>query len=219
MSEPDWLGPATEDPRLQPMTALGDATRELMEAVVETAVDLEVVEQATKEIAAIAQRLNAAHRPPTLAMDPHEIRRRFVAYNPVIGKVNPFAMPLEVDIDESGRASARVTLTRVHEGPPSAVHGGIVALLIDPLLGHAVGTAGPPGMTARLTVRFRRPTPYDAELLVEAWHTKSDGRKVTAEARITANGEVCADAEALFIVLTREQVQTHLRGDEESPMA
>jgi len=219
VSEPDWLGPATEDPRLVPMTALGDATRALMEAVVETAADVDVVEQATKDIAAIVERLNAKHRPPTSAMDRHEIRRRFVAYNPVIGKVNPFAMPLEVDIDESGRASARVTMTRVHEGPPNAVHGGIVALLIDQLLGHAVGTAGPPGMTARLTVRFRKPTPYDTELLVEAWHSKSDGRKVTAEARITADGEVCADAEALFIVLTREQVETHLRGDEESPMA
>ena len=55
MTEPDWLGPAMQDPRLAPMTALGDATRALMEAVVETDVELDEIETATKEIVAIAQ--------------------------------------------------------------------------------------------------------------------------------------------------------------------
>ena len=219
MSEPDWLGPATDDPRLAPMTALGDATRGLIEAVVETDVDLDAVAEATKEIAAITEQLNAKHRQSTLNMNPHEIRRRFVAYNPVIGTVNPFAPPLVVDVDENGRASARIQLSRVHEGPPSAVHGGIVALLIDQLLGHAVGTAGPPGMTASLTVNYRRPTPYDRELLVEAWHTGTDGRRVTAEARISADDVTYADAKALFISVSPERRAELLRGDEESPLA
>jgi acyl-coenzyme A thioesterase PaaI-like protein len=219
VSSPEWLGPATEDPRLAPLTALGDATRALMEAVVETNVDPDALAEATKDIAAVADRLNATHRQSTLDMNPQEIRRRFVAYNPVIGKVNPFAPPLVVDVDEDGRASARIKLSRVHEGPPNAVHGGIVSLLIDQLLGHAVGTAGPPGMTASLTVNYRRPTPYDRELLVEAWHTGTDGRRVTAEARISADGVTYADAKALFISLTAEQRAERLRGDEQSPMA
>jgi acyl-coenzyme A thioesterase PaaI-like protein len=152
-------------------------------------------------------------------MNPQEIRRRFVAYNPVIGKVNPFAAPLEVQIDEGGRASARIKLSRVHEGPPDAVHGGIVALLIDQLLGHAVGTAGAPGMTASLTVNYRKPTPYDRELLVEAWHTGTSGRRVTAEARISADGVTYADAKALFVTVRPERRAELLRGDEESPLA
>jgi acyl-coenzyme A thioesterase PaaI-like protein len=219
MSEPEWLGPAMQDPRLAPMTALGDATRALMEAVVETDVETDEIEAATKEIAAIAHRLNAQHRQSTLDMNPQEIRRRFVAYNPVIGKANPFAPPLVVEFDESGHAVSRVTLSRVHEGPPNAVHGGIVALLIDQLLGHAVGTAGPPGMTAQLTVNYRKPTPYDRELLVEAWHTGTSGRRVTAEARISADGVTYADAKALFVSVRPEQRDELLRGDEESPLA
>jgi len=219
VTEPDWLGPAMQDPRLAPMTALGDATRALMEAVVETDVELDEIETATKEIVAIAQRLNATHRQSTADMNPQEIRRRFVAYNPVIGKANPFAPPLVVEFDESGHAVSRVTLSRVHEGPPNAVHGGIVALLIDQLLGHAVGTAGPPGMTAQLTVNYRKPTPYDRELLVEAWHTGTSGRRVTAEARISADGVTFADAKALFVSVRPEQRAELLRGDEESPLA
>jgi acyl-coenzyme A thioesterase PaaI-like protein len=219
MTEPEWLGPAMQDPRLAPMTALGDATRALMEAVVETAADVDELEAATREIAAIAARLNATHRQSTLDMNPQEIRRRFVAYNPVIGKVNPFAPPLVVEFDDNGHATARIQLSRVHEGPPSAVHGGIVALLIDQLLGHAVGTAGPPGMTAQLTVNYRKPTPYDRELLVEAWHTGTSGRRVTAEARISAAGVTYADAKALFVSVRPERRAELLRGDEESPLA
>ncbi len=213
------MGPDAEDPRLQAMTRLGDATRALIEAVVETDVDLDTVEQATKQIHAIADGLDARHRQQTVDMNPQEIRRRFVAYNPVIGQVNPFAPPLIVDVDEDGRAVSRVTLSRVHEGPPNAVHGGIVALLIDQVLGHAVGSAGQPGMTASLTVNYRKPTPYDREILVEAWHTGTSGRRITAEARIVADGVVYADAKALFVAVRPEMREELLRGDEESPLA
>lgn len=219
MSEPDWMGPGTADPRLDAMTRLGDATRALIEAVVETDVDLDAVDEARAAVAAIADRLNAKHRKQSVDMNPQEIRRRFVAYNPVIGKVNPFAVPLEVDVDTDGRASARIKLSRVHEGPPSAVHGGIVALLIDQLLGHAVGSAGQPGMTASLTVNYRKPTPYDREILVEAWHTGTSGRRITAEGRITADGVLYADAKALFVAVRPELRDQLLRGDEESPLA
>src|SRR3954453_11063788 len=213
------MGPGAEDPRLQAMTHLGDATRALMEAVVETDVDLSTVKEAVAEIEAIAARLDEQHRQLTVDMNPQEIRRRFVAYNPVIGKANPFAPPLLVDFDENGHAVSRVTLSRVHEGPPNAVHGGIVALLIDQLLGHAVGSAGQPGMTAQLTVNYRKPTPYDREIVVEAWHTGTSGRRITAAARITADGVLYADSKALFIAVSPERRDELLRGDEESPLA
>jgi acyl-coenzyme A thioesterase PaaI-like protein len=219
VSQPDWMGPGADDPRLEAMTQLGDATRALMEAVVETDVDIDHVRAAAAEIADIAKRLDEKHRQLTVDMNPREIRRRFVAYNPVIGKANPFAPPLLVDIDENGRAVSRVTLSRVHEGPPNAVHGGIVALLIDQLLGHAVGSAGQPGMTASLTVNYRKPTPYDREIIVEAWHTGTSGRRITAEARITADGVLFADAKALFVAVRPERRAELLRGDEESPLA
>jgi acyl-coenzyme A thioesterase PaaI-like protein len=176
-----------------------------MDAVVRTDVDETTVQDATAAIEALTERLNAAHRPGTFSPVPDEIIDRFNAYNPVVGKVNPFAPPMIVESEADGRATARVRLTRVHEGPPLAVHGGIVALLIDQLLGHAVATIGRPGMTVSLTVRYKRPTPYDTELLVEAWHTAIDGRKVLAEARITHEGRVTAEAEAVFLTLSSEQ--------------
>jgi uncharacterized protein (TIGR00369 family) len=191
-----------------------------MESVVETDADDETVIAAANEIAGIAERLLAQTRPPTMSMAPQTIRDRFIAYNPVIGLVNPYAPPLDVEVDADGVARARVRLSRVHEGPPNAVHGGIVAMLIDQLLGHAVGTKGQPGMTVRLTVNYRKPTPYDREVIVEAWHVETHGRRVTAGARIVdAEGVVYAESEALFLILKPQQREDLLRGDEESPLA
>jgi acyl-coenzyme A thioesterase PaaI-like protein len=187
------------------LVQLGEATRALMDAVVRTNVEDDVVTEATAAIVAATERLNASHREGTFSPVPDEVVERFNAYNPVVGKVNPFAPPMTVDYEADGRAVARVRLTRVHEGPPLAVHGGIVALIIDQLLGHAVATTGRPGMTVSLTIRYKRPTPYDTELLVEAWHTRIEGRKVLAEARITHDGNVTAEADAVFLTLTAEQ--------------
>jgi acyl-coenzyme A thioesterase PaaI-like protein len=217
----EWVGAGqVSDPeRVAVFTALGDATRELMDAVVETDVEDAVIETATKTLQDITASLRRKTRPSTLSMNPQAIRDRFIAYNPVIGVVNPYAPPLVVDIDENGVAVSRVTLTRVHEGPPNAVHGGIVAMLLDQLLGHAIGTAGQPGMTVQLTVRYRKPTPYGTELVVEARHTGTDGRKVTAEGTITADGVVTAEAHGLFVTVTEDQRWSLLRGDTESPLA
>ena len=51
----------------------------------------------------------------------------------------------------SGRSAA-------YEGPPGLVHGGVVALLLDQILGGAADHAGVPGMTGTLTVRYRKGT-------------------------------------------------------------
>ena len=46
-----------------------------------------------------------------------------------------------------------------YEGPPTCVHGGVIAETFDEVLGAANMVAGNPGMTGTLTVRYRKPTP------------------------------------------------------------
>ena len=46
-----------------------------------------------------------------------------------------------------------------YEGPPTCVHGGVIAETFDEMLGAANMVAGNPGMTGTLTVRYRKPTP------------------------------------------------------------
>jgi hypothetical protein len=60
--------------------------------------------------------------------------------------------------------------------------------------------SGDAGFTGRLTVTMRRPTPLFMPIEYEAGVTSKDGRKITCWGRSTADGELVAEAECLFII-------------------
>lgn len=127
------------------------------------------------------------------------------------GRLNAIAPPMRVSRGalDDGRPAliGRVRLDRLREGPPRSVHGGVIAGLFDELLGGGQRLeGGPPGMTARLTVRYRRPTPLDAELELRAWIHDERVRRVIvrADCRVVAettsdSRPITAEAEAVFL--------------------
>lgn len=143
------------------------------------------------------------------------------------GALNPIAPPmtLEGGTLHDGRAAlvGRVRLDRLREGPPRAGHGGVVAGLFDELLGGGQRLGGgPPGMTARLTVRYRRPTPLEQDLELWAWiHDERSGRVVVRAECVVADPDggphrpgtdrVTADAEAVFVRVDFEGLEEGLR--------
>jgi acyl-coenzyme A thioesterase PaaI-like protein len=93
-----------------------------------------------------------------------------------------------------------VTFGSAYEGPPGCVHGGYVAAAFDELLGATQSMSGAPGMTGRLTVNYRSPTPLHAELRFEGRIREVEGRKIFTEGQLYApDGTLCAEAEGLFI--------------------
>lgn len=109
------------------------------------------------------------------------------------------------DAGAEGTVEGTVTLQPIHEGPPGSVHGGISALLLDQLLGHAIAAADQPGMTVELTVRYRKPTPYGVPLTLRARRTTSTGRLVEATGEILADGVAVVEAHGRFLCLAAEQ--------------
>jgi acyl-coenzyme A thioesterase PaaI-like protein len=93
----------------------------------------------------------------------------------------------------------RVTYGYAYEGPPTCVHGGVIAELFDELLGMCNILVGSGAMTGTLTVRYRRPTPLLAPLELVARHTGKEGRKVFAWGGIYHRGELTAEADGIFI--------------------
>ena len=79
-------------------------------------------------------------------------------FNPVIGEGNPIAPPVEIKTGADG-AEGWCTLGHAYEGPPVWGHGGVSAMLIDQLLGHAAAGPATSGVTTDLSVRYRRPVP------------------------------------------------------------
>lgn len=178
---------------------LAAATRRLMDAVVRTHASPEERLAAADTIDDVAADLSGSLR-PTMPWPPADAMQRGVRpHSPVIGTANPYAPPMEIRHTADGGVEGLVTMAPIHEGPPGAVHGGLVATLLDQLLGHANAAAGISGMTVELTVRYRRPTPYGVPLVVQARHDGVDGRKILASGEITANGEVTARATGVFL--------------------
>ena len=122
--------------------------------------------------------------------------------NAVVGLRNPFA-----SIEQGGKwvaddkhVHASMHLDALYEGPPGLVHGGVSALILDQMLGEAAAAGGGPGMTGRLTVHYRRPTPLGA-LTSEAWMESTTGRKtITRGVLRDADGNVTVEAEGLFVL-------------------
>jgi acyl-coenzyme A thioesterase PaaI-like protein len=97
-----------------------------------------------------------------------------------------------------------VLVPRVYEGPPGAVHGGIVAAYLDEILGGAALRAtGRPSVTGELTVRYVQPVPAETPLLGRGRLVANHGRYVDVEGSLEefGAGRVVATARGRFFPL------------------
>jgi len=99
-------------------------------------------------------------------------------------------------------ATAQVNLTRLHEGPPGHIHGGIIATLMDEAMSKLNRPLGVIAMTRHMEVDYLRPSPLHCELVLTGRHVRREGRKLFHEAELKLpDGTVLARAEGIFIVL------------------
>lgn len=136
--------------------------------------------------------------------DPAGSPQDFFPTSPVIGFANPIAPPVVVEATETGLIG-RAWFDYPYEGPPGCVHGGIIAMVFDEILGAANIITGSPAMTGTLTIRYRKPTPLRTTLSLEASTVKRDGRKVTTRGAIYCDDTLTAEAEGIFIQLVPER--------------
>ena len=196
------------DARRAAVGELGTALRELVDAAVLTeapVAELTAAAGAARELAA-RLRMEARGLHEIASVDDPATGERW--YSPVYGPGNPVAPPLAATHSPDGRAEGRVTLGKTHEGPPGLVHGGVVATLLDHVLARAVRAAGRGGLTATLTVTYRRPVRLGVPLLVSGEVAATDGRRTTAVGRLVAEedpGRVLVEAEGLFVALRPER--------------
>lgn len=114
------------------------------------------------------------------------------------GRWNPLGIGIEVWRDGEG-VRATVTLGSAFEGAPGRAHGGIVSAIFDDVMGYLLTVHEIPAFTGELTVRYLAPTPMGTELTFRSWMLHRDGRRILAEADVTADGTKVATATATFI--------------------
>jgi acyl-coenzyme A thioesterase PaaI-like protein len=191
-----------------PLNRLAAAARRIGNLAVGQPLPEADVAAAADALGAVADRLESAAESERRTRNqpaPHDHPQDIFSTSPVIGFANPVAPPVEVWAVQGHEGwrevRGRVTYGYAYEGPPTCVHGGVIAELFDELLGMCNILVGEGAMTGTLTVRYRRPTPLLAPLDLVARHTGKEGRKVYAWGGIYHRGELTAEADGIFITV------------------
>jgi acyl-coenzyme A thioesterase PaaI-like protein len=178
---------------------LAEAMRELIDAVM---VSYDADEGALLEVAddvrRLAFRLSGGSARAERAGYAARSHGDYLPRSPIVGEASPLSPRLDWDV-VGDRVEARGTFSAAYEGPPGFVHGGIIALAFDEILGIANISAGHPGMTGTLTIKYRRPTPLFRELHFTAWVERVEGRRIITKGEVSTDGQMTAQAEGVFV--------------------
>lgn len=119
---------------------------------------------------------------------------------PISSPRNPLAPPLVIEREADGSAVGRASLPLQYQGPPERVHGGIVCLMLDQVLGSAAHPKGAaPAYTRVLEVEYLAATPLDAPLTVRGWIERTEGRKRFLAGTVAHGDTITARATGLWV--------------------
>ncbi len=196
-----------------PRSRLAAAIRPIITMLVASSFEDEDLEEATRAVEEVRATLASRAGPKRARQHPDVARhaQEIFPTSPIIGMANPVAPPVVVHIVDGPDGGFREIHAEAwfdwqYEGPPSCVHGGVIAETFDELLGASCIVAGHPGMTGTLTVTYRKPTPLRSPLRLEARCTSHEGRKVRAWAAIYRGDVLTAEAEGIFIEVRPQQI-------------
>ncbi|BBZ40140.1 PaaI family thioesterase [Mycobacterium conspicuum] len=176
---------------------LTDAVRDLIDATIWTQADDDAVADAQAAIEAVTRSLREKTRSAGMSylIDGHPIPLG----NAAIGLCNPIAPPMVVHREDDGRCWSEFVLRSAYEGPPTLVHGGVSALLLDHILGEAASEGmTKPRFTGTLTLKYLRGTPL-GPLRAEAFVDRTEGVKTYARGFISDAQGITVEAEGIFI--------------------
>jgi hypothetical protein len=195
--------PHPRDPRV----GLAAIMRRITSSVMGNILGDDDIVAAASVLEKVAQDLEGRARPGRPLRPPPDITgppQEFFPSSPITGFANPLAPPVVVESFEGGLAGT-AWFDYQYEGPPTCVHGGVIAMVFDEVLGVANIAAGRPCMTGTLTIRYLKPTPLRTTLRVEAHCTDQHGRKMYTRGGIYNGDVLTAEAEGVFIQLVPER--------------
>lgn len=178
---------------------LADSVRDLLDATIRTTAPEAEVWAAKDEIDAVVRRLRASQLPGPAGVHYNSEGRSWAWGNSVVGLRNAMAPPLQTVHEPDGRVHAEATLGAAYEGPPGLVHGGVVALVLDQLMGETASGFKRLTLTGTLTMRYRRGTVL-GPVRLEGWIDREEGRKVFVKAQISDVEGVSVEADGVFII-------------------
>jgi acyl-coenzyme A thioesterase PaaI-like protein len=184
---------------------LADALRRVLDATVRLQHDPAALRAATAQAEALAELLEGGATAEPAVVTPGgwegqtpDDLGRFMPLNPILGHANAMAPPLKL-VFADGQVTGSVRFGLAYVGPPGRAHGGVVASILDQVVGAAAIAGGRPSFTGTLTVRFHAATPLDTDLSVAGHLVETSGRRNQVWGAILDGDKITAEAEAVMI--------------------
>lgn len=128
----------------------------------------------------------------------------------VCGESNPAGVHVRFYEQEDGSVLSRFTPQELHQSYPGRLHGGVITAVMDETIGRAIMSRYGEavwGVTAELTVRFRKPVPLDVELTVVGRITYEGSRLFEGSGELyLPDGSIAAEAAGKFVKLNLEKI-------------
>lgn len=198
-----------EEPDFEALQGAVAGVRQLISHLRKTTAPRELLQSLEREITSLNERIAPydykgpyAQRSLVMRGMDHtrdtDIPAEFFPYSPVIGPLNAIAAPVAFDFDGE-EVHAEHVFDAPYNGPPTAVHGGIIALVFDELLGSLGALRDIGGFTGTLSIRYCSLTPIGKPIQMRSWIEHSEGRKTFIKGSMHVGDRLCAEAEGVFI--------------------
>ena len=122
------------------------------------------------------------------------------------GALNEHGIHLDLHVD-GDRCWTELALADRFQGWDGIAHGGIICTILDEVMAWSLAATDNWGLTARMSVDFKRPVRLGVPIRGEGWITRVRRRLVETAARIVdpVNGDVLATATATYVAADAER--------------
>ena len=137
------------------------------------------------------------------------LRKQMQTENSIIcGIHNPATLGCVFYELEGGGVGIRFTAGRYHEGHGHMMHGGLIASILDEVMGRALNNAGipkeKPFVTAEMTTYFLCPIAVGAQMYAFGRMERTEGRRCYSYGEIVnEDGVVMAKAEGTYVMVDK----------------
>jgi acyl-coenzyme A thioesterase PaaI-like protein len=140
---------------------------------------------------------------------PGPVDRRF-AFEPhncfACGSLNTSGLQLDLHVDGE-RCWTTIALPQRFQGWDGIAHGGIICSILDEVMAWSLVDHDNWGLTARLSVDFKRPVPLATPIRAEGWITQTRRRLISTSGRLVdpATDTLLATAEATYVAAPEDR--------------
>jgi uncharacterized protein (TIGR00369 family) len=123
------------------------------------------------------------------------------------GGGNARGMKLTFEQDDAARKIiGRFRLGAEYQGAFGIIHGGVIAVVLDEVMGKVCRFRGVRAVTAEMNIEYLKPVWVDADLIVEGYEKEMAGRDLHLIGEIKdASGKLLARSRGRFVILGQAQ--------------